>query len=553
MQSMPDNFESFKKNQEDAFNQLIADYSKNLPTKINELIALWKNLKETWRASIFTRFKFKLHHLSGSAGTFGYDDLGNQASALEQLLHKKDQLSSEEKQFVDRLLEILIQYSLQLPRKICLPVVHSQEPLIQKLIFVLDNDQEWVNHFSEKIMIFGYVTRQFDHLSDLIKALSIETPTVLLININLIENKSEKELDELKTNYFENIPLLISASNGEFQLRLKAVWLGASAYFIKPILIDELIIELDHLLALDKAVYRVLIIDDDTEVADYYLTVLSKLGISATVINKASHTDYALHEFSPDLILLDLHMPNCNGYQLAAIIRQQKCYEYIPILFLSVEKNKIIQQRVMSVGVDDFIPKSIEPALLASIIKNKISRYKSLRTLTIKDNLTGAFNHTFIFQQLQLEIDAAMKIHIPLSIAILDLDLFTDINHTYHHTTGDYILRSFYLMLENRLHTSCIIGRYGNDQFVVILPDADIERTTSLIDMLREEFVKIPFYTNNRTFHVSFSAGVASSPPHQTNVAIIKSANEALIRAKKAGRNRVEVMLEKAPFVSHIS
>lgn len=533
--------------------QLIADYTKNLPVKMNELLVLWENLQEKWNPSFLTDFKFKLHHLSGSASTFGYDNLGNKATILEQFLDtlaNEKEPSSTEKQTIATYLKAIIQASLQTPRKIILP--DTQPKIVEKIILIFDNDPEWINRFSNKVSLFGYQTKRFDHIEKLNQSISIENPVALIININLLENKSEKELTAFRSKYFKSIPLFIFALSGEFESRLKAVWLGASAYFIKPVLIDELLIELDHLLTLEHAVNRVLFIDDDIEVSNYFLNILSKQGIIVTIANDPEHADYALHEFKPDLILLDLHMPHCDGYQLATIIRQQKCYEYIPILFLSVEKNKDIQQRVMSAGVDDFISKSIDPQLLVSIIKNKIKRYKSLSTLSIKDNLTGAFNHTFIFQQLQVEIDSAIKIHIPLSIAILDLDLFIDVNHVHGHAMGDYVLRSLCLMLENRLHTSCLIGRYGNDQFVVIFPDADIERTQSLINMLREEFIKIPFTAKDKTFNVSFSAGVASCPPHQTNITLIQSAKEALMRAKKAGRNRVEVMQEKAPHVPHI-
>jgi diguanylate cyclase (GGDEF)-like protein len=245
----------------------------------------------------------------------------------------------------------------------------------------------------------------------------------------------------------------------------------------------------------------------------------------------------------PELILLDMNMPGASGQEIAKVIRQQDAYLSIPIVFLSAESDVGRQREAMSLGGDEFLQKPIQPEHLVSAVRSRIIRYRALRALMVRDSLTGLLNHTSYKERLRAEVARAKRQNKKLSVAIIDIDHFKNVNDSYGHPAGDRVIKNLSRLLKQRLRGADVIGRYGGEEFALALPDTPLDRAMIVIDNLRESFAAIEQHTGSTLFHNTFSAGVAEFSPQQPllpdSEALIKAADEALYVSKHGGRNRV--------------
>jgi diguanylate cyclase (GGDEF)-like protein len=246
-----------------------------------------------------------------------------------------------------------------------------------------------------------------------------------------------------------------------------------------------------------------------------------------------------LVEFTPDLILMDVYMPGCSGLELAAVLRQQTAYLGTPIVFLSTETDVGKQQQAMRQGGDDFLIKPIQLDLLVSAVRNRAERSRNLRSAMVRDSLTGLVNHTKLKEHLNIEVARVGRNGRPLSFVMLDIDHFKAVNDTYGHPAGDGVIKSLARILQQRLRRTDILGRYGGEEFAIILSDTDGVDALRVVDQIRQSFSQIRQYSGTNEFTVTFSAGVATLPPCSDAANLNEVADKALYAAKQAGRNRV--------------
>ncbi|WP_369602745.1 GGDEF domain-containing protein [Hahella sp. SMD15-11] len=162
-----------------------------------------------------------------------------------------------------------------------------------------------------------------------------------------------------------------------------------------------------------------------------------------------------------------------------------------------------------------------------------------------RDGLTNLLNHVAIEEVLEREVARAERNESPLVFVMLDLDHFKQINDTYGHVMGDKVLVDFAHLLKNRLRRSDSVGRYGGEEFSVILPDTETDEAVHLIDALRESFAGIEHRLGKTGVNVTFSAGLASWKPGMSPETLRQQADKALYQAKRNGRNRLEVWQDK--------
>jgi diguanylate cyclase (GGDEF)-like protein len=156
----------------------------------------------------------------------------------------------------------------------------------------------------------------------------------------------------------------------------------------------------------------------------------------------------------------------------------------------------------------------------------------------VRDGLTGLFNHTFLSQYLSTTMAAARREGGRISLAMIDIDHFKMINDTYGHPAGDQVLVALSRLLQQRLRHSDLVGRYGGEEFVVIMGHTAAEDARTIIDSLREDFGRLAFRAGDKPFSCTFSGGVVGFPGIDADH-LMEAADQALYQAKRAGRNRV--------------
>ncbi|MDO9466040.1 MAG: diguanylate cyclase, partial [Thiobacillus sp.] len=237
------------------------------------------------------------------------------------------------------------------------------------------------------------------------------------------------------------------------------------------------------------------------------------------------------------LILMDMYMPNCTGVEAARIIRQHDEFLSTPIVYLSGETNVALQVDAMRLGGDHFLTKPFNPVFLNAIVKSKIERYRALRRTMYNDSLTGLLNHSSGKNTLDMLLSHVAHEGGFLSVVMMDIDHFKQVNDSYGHPVGDQVIRSLSWLLKQRLRKQDVICRYGGEEFLIALPHTDAEQAFVIMDRIRQDFSQIRHPHSGGHFSATVSGGIATYPLYQNSDSLIKAADEALYMAKRTSRN----------------
>ncbi len=221
------------------------------------------------------------------------------------------------------------------------------------------------------------------------------------------------------------------------------------------------------------------------------------------------------------------------------MLRQQEIYLGTPIVFLSSETDLSQQLTALGLGADDYLTKPIDPQRLISVVSARVQRARRMRALIAHDGLTGLLNHTSIKDALAREIAQSMRHKTPLAFVILDLDRFKSVNDVYGHQVGDRVLKSLARLLQQHLRKTDYAGRYGGEEFAIILPHTDGATAQVVLDKLRRAFGELVQHAGEMSFSSTFSGGISVYSEGQSLAEFIKAADLALYQAKDAGRNRI--------------
>ncbi|MFV8834453.1 diguanylate cyclase [Aquisalimonas sp.] len=407
-----------------------------------------------------------------------------------------------------------------------------------------DMAEPGMQELRRQLIHFGYQTTTLPDHQALRDEVARSSPqSVILDQDNLPDGISLDDLTgDLQVAAGNSPQTLIMSSRGDMGSRLRAARVGVQAYLVKPVSAHDLIDQLDKLApARMPEPLNIMLVEDSRTQATYFGSLLEQADMRANIVSDPMNVLDALEEQATDLILMDMYMPQCDGNELARVIRQVPRYASIPIVFLSSETQVDRQLDAMSRGGDDFLTKPIEPAHLIRSVAIRAGRARQLRSLMVTDNLTGLLNHTRIKEELENEVGRTSRREGGLAFVMLDIDHFKNINDTHGHPAGDTVIRSLARVLQQRLRRTDSIGRYGGEEFAVIMPDATAEQAMRTLDGIRRSFASIRQEAGGKQFTVTFSAGIAAFPAYATAETLTMAADSALYKAKNGGRNQVVI------------
>ncbi len=283
--------------------------------------------------------------------------------------------------------------------------------------------------------------------------------------------------------------------------------------------------------------YRVLVVEDSLTASMSIQRTLKQNGIESFAVTKPPQILDGLRSFEPDLILMDMYMPDCTGVEATRVIRQHAEFLSTPVIYLSGDGDMALQVDALRLGGEHFLTKPFNPVFLNAVVKSKIDRYRALRRSMQNDGLTGLLNHRTVKERLTAAVNAADASNSQLAVAMIDIDQFKTVNDNYGHPMGDQVLRSLAWLLKRRLRKTDLVGRYGGEEFLVLLPGSDSDQAYEVLNRIRRDFSFIKYPFRDSWFQTTFSAGVAQFPAITGPDALIREADEALYDAKQGGRN----------------
>lgn len=296
---------------------------------------------------------------------------------------------------------------------------------------------------------------------------------------------------------------------------------------------------------------RILVIDDRPESVTW---ITAGLQPQNQVFAVATFEETLAHVKSgePDLIIVSLSLRGFDGLRLCSQLRSLPECRSIPILVLVSEGDRRKLTLALEMGVNDYLTRPVDQNELVARVRTQLRRkrytdrlrYNVQLTLemAITDQLTGLYNRHYMSRHLDTEIANAGKSGHPLAFLILDIDHFKSVNDRFGHDIGDEVLREFANRISANVRGIDLACRFGGEEFVVVMPDTDVEFASVVAERLRRgvETTPFPISREPHKLNVTISIGIAGSEPgNDTAEALLYRADQALYRAKREGRNRV--------------
>ncbi|ACX95986.1 response regulator receiver modulated diguanylate cyclase [Halothiobacillus neapolitanus c2] len=465
------------------------------------------------------------------------------ANALDRLLHAIQQELISPAEDFSRLIRLIrhidriIKNMLLISHKDALPValiISAQEPSD-----VLRDALSRAG-FAPRTINAQVLNQALEH--DKIKALADEAELIMLLAQD-DESFANLELPfTLLENELRHKTSLLISSKDSFQIRAASAKAGVSHFLTEPLDVSRLnmLLQSSRILDEENKPLRVLMVDDMVTAGVYWGKHFQKQNINFRFESKPEQAYRSAVEMQPDIILLDLYMPDIDGIDLAKIFREHPRLLDVPILFMSTEENDRRRMNAKIQGGDDFLNKTIAIDDLLKMVRYRALRYRQSMAEKRSDSLTGLLNHNAIKDLVEAEIDRANRQNQPLSVVLIDIDHFKNVNDTFGHQAGDIVIRKLSNLLNTRLRRYDGVGRYGGEEFMITLPNTDEQTAAHLINRLRVQFGQSAIRTENGSNMLcTFSAGIASFPRFLDLTSLIEAADQHLYVAKANGRNRV--------------
>jgi len=289
----------------------------------------------------------------------------------------------------------------------------------------------------------------------------------------------------------------------------------------------------------------ILIVDDEKANLLYLNHLLSENYIIYTARNAREAIERA-NEYHPDLILLDIVMPEMNGYETIAALKELKSCKDIPVIFITGLSNNDDEVKGLDAGAEDYITKPFKDPIVKLRVRNQIkivNQMRAIERLSMLDQLTNIANRRSFDQRMDTEWHMAVRARSSISLMMIDVDKFKIYNDTYGHQQGDVVLQTVANTLKRNLFRSTdFAARWGGEEFAVLLPMTDNRGALTIADNMRAgvERMAIPCFDGTST-NVTISVGLNTQTPSKDDSVgdFISKADKALYTAKETGRNRV--------------
>lgn len=358
-------------------------FKESLPEKLDVFRQVSLTLATgTLNQQLYEHATMEAHRLVGSLGSFGCAEGSQIAREIEQLLQTQTKATPPDAQKLKHLIDSLQQAIatkpalVQVAPPVCDPSTSSTSPA---QLLVIDDDQILTQHIEIEAKAWGLQVNSAPHPQAAKRAIALHPPDVILLDLTFADTQENGfELLAELANQHSEIPVFIFSSQNHLSSRVKAARLGAATFLHKPMTPPEILHAVTQAINQQKlGEAKVLVVDDDEQILALLRHLLQPWGLKVTTLANPQRFWEVLEAVSPDLLILDVEMPEYSGIELCQVVRHDLRWSNLPVLFLSAHTEVQTVQQVFTVGADDYVKKPIvEPELITRVL-NRLERRSS--------------------------------------------------------------------------------------------------------------------------------------------------------------------------------
>ncbi|MBX9687779.1 MAG: diguanylate cyclase [Candidatus Obscuribacterales bacterium] len=536
------------------FENLRTRFLLSIPDRLNKLDSALKSTSNgSFNKQILETAITLAHNLKGSSLSWGLEDLGTTAGSMEAAL--KNCFGAEENRLKE-LLDVCAKLFQNMQKQA--EIVKTQFPPSDSKSNA-EADTEESDLSAAKVLIVSNDPppsnrgRTESGLQvDFIHAFSedaIEKAEEFLLDAALIEIGPQSSSSGLARRLrdikgYENLPLGFISNPQAADARADAAHAGSSLFLSKPLekeLVQKVISQLISMR--DGGRFRVLVVDDDQDLAQLTSRCLGQFGMLTRIVNDPLLVNDVLDEFNPDLILLDVNMPGMSGFEVCRGLRASARWRDIPILFLTAQTDLNSRLTAYEAGADDYLPKPVINVELLTRVKVRLERARELKERSERDLLTGLLLRRAFSEQIESLISESQRYNFQFCLCLLDVDHFKQVNDKYGHQSGDEVLSALGRLLRKRFRVEDLRGRWGGEEFILAFKHEQKELMQLALQRILDELGQLEFQgEKGEIFKVSFSAGLSIFPAEANNLQdLVRVADRRLYLAKERGRKQIVI------------
>ncbi len=410
-------------------------FLESLPQKAHQLEDLWRHLRYLrWSEQGFKTFQQLAHRLVGSGATFGLPEVSQTAQLLDQYLQDYQELGQPmggiEFEMIDQMVNALGRTLANAGAAQTLTeIVAPENTGSGKHIFIVESDHSLAALMTVYLRQAGFSVQHFNSVGTCIQQLNLQIPHAVLIDPNTADeiNFGFDAIHQIKNRVEKNVPIIFLSARSDMHTRLRALRAGCATYITKPLEFTSLVRTLIHTIKASEISYKVMVVDDEELVAEYHAEILRNAGMDVIFVSNPMQSLQRATEFKPDLVVLDMHMPEINGIELATLLRQHEQFLLLPIIFVTADTSSKLHQSIESLGVNGILTKPVDMDALVNAceraIRDTFALKHRIESITQRGHHNNQITRSYFYAAIDNELQAEQSHQTPTALYYIALDI----------------------------------------------------------------------------------------------------------------------------------
>ncbi|MEQ6887030.1 EAL domain-containing protein [Salicola sp. Rm-C-2C1-2] len=538
-------------------------YRRQLPAYAEQLRCLWDGIQEAGvngMAENLGALVTLAHRLAGSGTVYGFPDISEMASSVESACQTETG-SPPSPSVVEEKLGALMaaldsHASVSSDEE---PITGADDRPAEKLehqkptVLLVDDDTDFLSYLTNLLQRQGFSVQSLNAIENFAGLVAYHQPLAAIVDMDFLGERyaGAQHVMAWRESDGEPLPVLFISAYDSFEVRLAAVRAGGNHFLKKPLVESRLISLLYSELSIGPDhPYRVLLVDDDEDLLALYQQILAKAGYQVSSASDAKSALDLVQCEMPELALIDVNMPNCNGIELGQLIRQHEKLSDMAMLFMSAVSDTDVELACARLANDEFIHKPVEPWRLLMVVKSRVERTRRLQAHEpnrlglepgFSPNPLTALPMLGAFKQ---ALDAQINLEVAENtLAILKIDIrdFHEVNELYGHFAGDQTLQRLAWDISRCLSRNDMLAHDGADEYLLMVPNLERgEEALELAEKIQSVITRPNRNSDGDLIPFTADIGIAVWPQDcSTSQKLLQCADTALFEARRSSASEI--------------